>query len=73
LNSSLRYSVTDTTDPAERDRLVAELHAGAVFVNGMTVSYPELPFGGVKNSGYGRELSGLGIREFCNAKTVWLG
>jgi succinate-semialdehyde dehydrogenase / glutarate-semialdehyde dehydrogenase len=62
-----------TSDKAERDRFVDDLAAGGVFVNGMTVSYPELPFGGVKASGYGRELSALGIREFCNAKTVWVG
>jgi succinate-semialdehyde dehydrogenase/glutarate-semialdehyde dehydrogenase len=62
-----------TTDPAERDRFIADLDAGAAFINGMTTSYPQLPFGGVKNSGYGRELSAHGIREFCNLKTVWIG
>jgi succinate-semialdehyde dehydrogenase/glutarate-semialdehyde dehydrogenase len=62
-----------TDDPAERQRLIDELGAGMVFVNGMVTSYPQLPFGGVKNSGYGRELSSAGIREFCNLKTVWIG
>jgi succinate-semialdehyde dehydrogenase/glutarate-semialdehyde dehydrogenase len=62
-----------TTDPAERDRFVDELAAGQVFINGMTTSYPQLPFGGIRSSGYGRELADLGIREFCNAKTVWVG
>ena len=56
----------------ERERFVDELEAGA-FINGMVVSYPELPFGGIKNSGYGRELSAHGIREFCNLKAVWIG
>jgi succinate-semialdehyde dehydrogenase/glutarate-semialdehyde dehydrogenase len=62
-----------TEDTHEQERFIDELAAGAVFINGMTASYPELPFGGVKNSGYGRELADLGIREFCNAKTVWVG
>jgi succinate-semialdehyde dehydrogenase/glutarate-semialdehyde dehydrogenase len=62
-----------TNNPEEQQRLVSELDAGAVFINGMTTSYNELPFGGIKRSGYGRELAALGIREFCNAKTVWVG
>ncbi|WP_035856776.1 NADP-dependent succinic semialdehyde dehydrogenase [Cryptosporangium arvum] len=62
-----------TTDPVEQERAVNDLEAGAVFVNGMVTSYPELPFGGIKTSGYGRELSAQGIREFCNVKTVWVG
>lgn len=62
-----------TTDDAEQRRFITDLAAGQVFINGMTVSYPELPFGGIKRSGYGRELSQHGIREFCNVKTVWIG
>jgi succinate-semialdehyde dehydrogenase/glutarate-semialdehyde dehydrogenase len=60
-----------SNDAAEQDWFVTALDAGAVFLNGMTVSYPELPFGGIKDSGYGRELAAAGIREFCNLKTVW--
>jgi succinate-semialdehyde dehydrogenase/glutarate-semialdehyde dehydrogenase len=62
-----------TQQPDEAEQFVEQVEAGMVFVNGMTTSYPELPFGGVKTSGYGRELADLGIREFCNAKTVWVG
>jgi succinate-semialdehyde dehydrogenase/glutarate-semialdehyde dehydrogenase len=62
-----------TNDPAEQERFIAELEAGQVFVNGMVSSFPQLPFGGIKRSGYGRELSTHGIREFCNIKTVWIG
>jgi succinate-semialdehyde dehydrogenase/glutarate-semialdehyde dehydrogenase len=60
-----------TADPGEQESFVADLDAGAVFINGMVTSYPALPFGGIKDSGYGRELSAHGIREFCNVKTVW--
>jgi succinate-semialdehyde dehydrogenase / glutarate-semialdehyde dehydrogenase len=62
-----------TDDRAERERFIRDVEAGMVFVNGMTTSYPELPFGGVKASGYGRELTELGMREFVNIKSVWVG
>ncbi|GAA0661101.1 NADP-dependent succinic semialdehyde dehydrogenase [Streptomyces thermocarboxydovorans] len=62
-----------TRDEAEVDRFARDLEAGGVYVNGMTASHPAFPFGGVKRSGYGRELSGHGIREFCNITTVWQG
>jgi succinate-semialdehyde dehydrogenase / glutarate-semialdehyde dehydrogenase len=62
-----------TNDAAERRQLIRDVVAGMVFINGNVTSYPQLPFGGVKQSGYGRELSAHGIREFCNIKTVWIG
>ena len=61
------------TQDAERgERIARQLQCGCAFVNGMVKSDPRLPFGGVKNSGYGRELSRLGIHEFVNAKTIWI-
>jgi succinate-semialdehyde dehydrogenase/glutarate-semialdehyde dehydrogenase len=60
-------------DPDERARFIRDVASGMAFINGMVTSFPELPFGGVKQSGYGRELTELGMREFMNTKTVWVG
>jgi succinate-semialdehyde dehydrogenase/glutarate-semialdehyde dehydrogenase len=60
-----------TRDADEQERCARDLEAGGVYFNGMTASHPAMPFGGVKRSGYGRELSGHGIREFCNTTTLW--
>jgi succinate-semialdehyde dehydrogenase / glutarate-semialdehyde dehydrogenase len=61
-----------TRDRARAERLAAQIEAGSVFVNGVVKSDPRLPFGGIKRSGYGRELSEYGIREFVNIKSVWI-
>jgi succinate-semialdehyde dehydrogenase / glutarate-semialdehyde dehydrogenase len=61
-----------TNDPEEQERFINEVEAGMVYINRMVESTPEIPFGGAKNSGYGRELSHFGIREFTNIKTVWI-
>jgi succinate-semialdehyde dehydrogenase/glutarate-semialdehyde dehydrogenase len=58
---------------AEQRLFVRDLQVAGIYFNGMTASHPALPFGGVKRSGYGRELSEHGIREFCNVTTVWHG
>jgi succinate-semialdehyde dehydrogenase/glutarate-semialdehyde dehydrogenase len=62
-----------TRDIEAAKKLARAVEAGMVFINGMVASDPRLPFGGVKHSGYGRELSEFGIREFVNVKTVWIG
>jgi succinate-semialdehyde dehydrogenase / glutarate-semialdehyde dehydrogenase len=60
-----------TADPDEQQRFAEELESGQVWFNGPAVVRPELPFGGIKSSGFGRELSSFGLREFCNVKSVW--
>ncbi len=62
-----------TSDAAEQEVFIRDLQSGATFINGMTASFPDLPFGGVKASGHGRELAAHGMREFCNLKAVWVG
>ena len=62
-----------TSDLKRGENVARKVETGAMFVNGMTKSDPRLPFGGIKRSGYGRELGVFGIREFVNVKTVWVG
>jgi len=62
-----------TADVRRGEKIARSIESGAVFVNGMVASDPRLPFGGVKRSGYGRELGPFGIREFTNIQTIWIG
>lgn len=72
-NSLFGLGAAIWTNNVERgERIARQIEAGAVFVNGLVKSDPRLPFGGIKNSGYGRELSGYGIKEFCNIKSIWV-
>lgn len=76
LANSSRYGLGGnlwTRDLEKARQIARHLESGAVFINGMTASDPRLPFGGVKHSGYGRELSSFGIREFVNIQTIWVG
>ncbi|MBE9242457.1 aldehyde dehydrogenase family protein, partial [Synechocystis salina] len=61
-----------TKNSASQQKLIRGIEAGAVFINGMTKSDPRIPFGGIKRSGFGRELGRMGILEFVNAKTIWI-
>lgn len=72
-NSLFGLGAAIWTNNIERGEKVArKIEAGAVFINGLVKSDPRLPFGGIKNSGYGRELSDYGIKEFCNIKSIWV-
>ncbi|MHB8575091.1 MAG: aldehyde dehydrogenase family protein, partial [Dehalococcoidia bacterium] len=62
-----------TRDLDRAKQMARRIESGSVFINGMVASDPRLPFGGVKRSGYGRELAGFGIREFVNIQTIWIG